>query len=239
MFVEKPFTDDVASAQDLVDLGSDRLFVMHKWHYHPGIEALAEIAANGRLGTVHGITSERVGEANPSDDTDVLWLLGPHEITIGARVHGSFQERAEAVVDVGNHGLVGADVIARWNDGRWHRWTISTRREPPGRRVVLHASEGHAVLSGAFADSIELHPNSSARAAEPLLVPVSTEFPLRRELTAFRDHLLGGPPPPTTATDGLAVVRAIAAVRESAGLAPSGSIKPPGSAGRFAPDDER
>ncbi len=226
VFVEKPLTDDVASARVLVELGGDRLFVMHKWHYHPGIEALAEIANGGRLGRVHGVTSERVGEAKRSDDMDAIWLLGPHEVTIGSRILGSFPTRVEAVADVVGGRLSGLDCIARWDDDRWHRWTISTRPEPGRRRVVVHGAEGHAILPDAFATHVELSWSPDGATAREELVPIGQDQPLERELRSFRDHLLGGPPPPTTGSHGLAVITVLAEVRESAGL-PSWSIGVP------------
>ena len=235
VFVEKPLTDDVASARSLVDLGGDRLFVMHKWHYHLGIETLAGLASDGRLGRVQGVTSERAGEANWSDDTDALWLLGPHEVTIGSRILGGFPERVEAVADVVAGRLCGVDVIARWADGRWHRWTISTRPEPQRRRVIVHGTAGHAILPGAYAEEVELSLAPVGGATRRELVPIEQEQPLLRELRSFRDHLLGGPPPPTPGSDGLAVIRVLADVRESAGLPPESigvPTNPNGSRGR-------
>jgi predicted dehydrogenase len=44
-------------------------------------------------------------------------------------------------------------------------------------------------------------------------MPISTEMPLLRELRAFVDHLAGGPPPRSSAADGVAVVETIEALR--------------------------
>jgi predicted dehydrogenase len=237
VFVEKPLTDDVASATSLVELGGDLLFVMHKWHYHPGIEALAAFASGGRLGRVHGVTSERAGEANWSDDTDALWLLGPHEVTIGARILGSFPERVEAVADVVTGRLSGVDTIARWADGRWHRWSISTRPEPHRRRVIVHGTHGHAILPDAYAEHVELSLSPDGVTTHRELVRIAQDQPLARELRSFRDHLLGGPPPPTPGLHGLAVIRLLADVRESAGLPPwsIGVLRPPDPAEGYDP----
>src|SRR5689334_13040946 len=40
LFVEKPLTADPVAARDLARRAGGRLFVMDKWRYHPGIEAL-------------------------------------------------------------------------------------------------------------------------------------------------------------------------------------------------------
>jgi predicted dehydrogenase len=65
IYVEKPLTCDAAAARHLAELAPDRLFVMHKWRYHPGIELLGEIARSGELGPVVGLRTVRLGWGNP------------------------------------------------------------------------------------------------------------------------------------------------------------------------------
>src|SRR4029079_9590665 len=52
VFVEKPLAEDPGAAAALAARAPDRLFVMHKWRHHPGVEALASIARSGELGGV-------------------------------------------------------------------------------------------------------------------------------------------------------------------------------------------
>jgi len=221
VFVEKPLTDDVAAARALVDAGGTRLFVMHKWRYHPGIEALAAIAAAGRLGEPQGVISDRHGPAMPTADSDVVWLLAPHEVTIARAVLGSFSRSVDAVADVAGGHVHGIESIARWPGGRWHRSSTSTRPFGTDRRVAVVGSLGTAVLDGPYADHVRVH-EIGAPTDRAERVAISTEYPLRRELAVFVEHLLGGPPPPTSAAEGLGAVEAVAAMRRSAGLAESG-----------------
>ena len=44
IFIEKPFTLDLERARRLAAVAAERLFVMHVWRYHPGIEALRGFA---------------------------------------------------------------------------------------------------------------------------------------------------------------------------------------------------
>ena len=60
IFCEKPLVTDPSVADELNDLCGDRLFVMHKWRWHPGIERLAELAADGTVGEVRGVRSTRL-----------------------------------------------------------------------------------------------------------------------------------------------------------------------------------
>jgi predicted dehydrogenase len=223
-FVEKPLTDDPASAADLVARGGDRLFVMHKWHYHPGVEALAELATGGRFGQLIGLTSERIGVEHDYPDADATWILAPHEITIGQRILGTFPGPVAALADVTMDRAVGLDAVCRTESEVWHRWSVSTRPLPVRRQIVVRGTHAIGVLADPYARHVEvITGDGSRRRATVELVDISAEYPLARELRVFRDHLLGGPPPPTTGTDGLAVVECISRLRTLAGLPPTGS----------------
>jgi predicted dehydrogenase len=222
-FVEKPLTDDPSSAADLVVRGGDRLFVMHKWYYHPGVEALADLATVGRLGDLVGVTSERIGVEHDYPDADATWILGPHELTIGQRIIGTFPEPVAALADVTAYRAVGLEVICRTASQVWHRWSVSTRPLPIRRQIVVHGTRAVGILADPYARHVEIVAGDGAlRSAAVELIDVSPEYPLLRELRTFRDHLRGGPPPPTTGVHGL-VVECISRLRALAGLPPAGS----------------
>ena len=88
IFVEKAMTADVASARRVAAAGEGRLFVMDKWRYHPGVEAMrAEIAA-GRVGDVLAIRTERWAWGHPHPDIGPLWILAPHDLSIVLHLMG-------------------------------------------------------------------------------------------------------------------------------------------------------
>jgi predicted dehydrogenase len=95
----------------------------------------------------------------------------------------------------------------------WLVVEASTRHREKRREVRVHGTEAVAVLAGDDAHQVLLE-----RGSEVERVPVVAEPPLRRELAAFLDHLDGGPPPKSDAAEGLAVVEAVQALRELAGL---------------------
>jgi len=109
-------------------------------------------------------------------------------------------------------------VTCHWHDGRWHRWTISTRPGAVSRRIAVDGSRAQAVLPSPYADHVELRGVETAASDEPRQVAVEQDPPLLRELRIFRDHVRGGPAPPTTAADGFEVVRIITEIRKSADL---------------------
>src|SRR3990172_6254106 len=99
LFVEKPLTNDPASADRLASQAADRLFVMDKWRYHPGIEALSQIARSGELGPVVGLKTIRVGWGNPHPDTHAVRILAPHDLSIALEILGEIPAPRSAVAD--------------------------------------------------------------------------------------------------------------------------------------------
>ena len=218
VFVEKPLTDDLAAADRLAEAAPDRLFVMDKWRYHPGVELLAALARDRELGRVVGLRTSRLGWGNPHE-VDASWILVPHELSIGLEILAQPPVPRSAVADavdgyvVGLLGLVGVDP--------WHALEVSTRYAQRRREVRLVCEEGVAVLADADSDHIQIFRRTDPgeqTTPEPEVRPISTELPLLRELLAFLEHLDGGPPPRSSAAEGAATVRAITELRGLAGL---------------------
>lgn len=84
----------------------------------------------------------------------------------------------------------------------------------------MRCQDGIAALMDGYADHLEILRGYPLRDTEPepVLRPFQFEMPLLRELRAFVDHLAGGPPPRSSAAEGLAVVAAITELRRHAGV---------------------
>ena len=100
VFVEKPLTNDPAAADRLAAAAGERLFVMDKWRYHPGVELLRDLARDGSLGAVRGLLTTRIGWGNPHDDVDAAWVLAPHDLSIALEILGELPEARAAVADL-------------------------------------------------------------------------------------------------------------------------------------------
>jgi predicted dehydrogenase len=206
VFVEKPLTDDPVTAEGLAAAADGRLFVMDKWRYHPGVELLGELARSGELGQVIGLRTTRIGWERPRD-LDHVWVLAPHDLATGLEILGEIPAPRSAVASRGALlGLLG--------EHPWQALDLSGRSQKRRREVVLVCEEGIAVLDDSYDDHVSVVHSEG----EPELRPISTELPLLRELRAFVEHLAGGPPPRSSADEGVAVVRAISELRALAGL---------------------
>ena len=216
IFVEKPMTPDLASAQDLVRKAGERLFVMHKWRHHPGIEAMAAMIRNGTLGRLRMIKTRRNQWGLPHTDVDAVWILLPHDLSIVLHFLNALPEPVWAVGEqrakdwfVSLAGQLGHDPAVFVE--------VSAHTPLKERGVVLSFEEGALMMADPLADHILLRRSDAGEMGAPVeKIPVSTEYPLLRELRAFVGHLHGGPPPYSSAEDGLRIVEMIARMRAMA-----------------------
>ncbi|MBI2301902.1 MAG: Gfo/Idh/MocA family oxidoreductase [Armatimonadetes bacterium] len=221
ILVEKSLTTDVASARRLVAEAGDRVFVMHKWRFHPGIEALGEIAASGTLGAPRGMRLSHLGWGRPHLDVDPVWILLPHCLSILLAVFGRIPAPLAAVADRAADPGWADGLAALLGPPPWAAVEVSSRFAGHRREFQLVCEEGTASLGEAWTREVDVQ----RVGAEPEKRLVSDELPLYRELREFAEYLRGGPPPRCSAAEGLLVVEGVAALRELAGL--PGSCPPP------------
>jgi predicted dehydrogenase len=222
LFVEKPLTTDADAAAQLAAAAPDRLFVMHNWRYHRGIEALAAIASARELGEVRCLRTTRANWTSPRRDVDAVWTLAPHDVSIALAVLGEIPAPRFAVAEVDGGRAVG--LVGILGERPCVVIETSTRVPDKRREVRLHCERGVAVLPHGESDHVLVATgvDGVTPRLERRAIPVAP--PLARELAEFVAFLGGGPPPRCSAAEGAAVVQAVAVLRRLAGLdAGSGS----------------
>jgi predicted dehydrogenase len=217
VFCEKPLAPSTADAEAAAALLGDRLHLMHVWRYHPGVELLGAVARAGRIGEVHGMRTVRDGWTSPRTDVDAVWTLVPHDLSLAIEVLGRIPTPRAALAEVLDGRAVGLWAHLGGVGEPFVAVEASTRFGDKRREVRVHGSEGVAVLRDPDDAEItlELGRDASPRIEQVAFVP---EPPLRRELAAFLAHLGGGPPPKSSAREGVDVVRAVDRLRALAGL---------------------
>ena len=211
LFCEKPLTAEPRDAAHLAARAGGHLFVMDKWRYHPGVEALAALARSGELGPVIGLRTTRLGRHTHAD-VDAVWILAPHDLSIALEILGALPEPRAAVAECDGRGAVG--LLGVLGERPWHVLEVSAAAVEWRREIRLHCRDGVAVLPDAESPQLSIHRRDGIVTTRPL----DREWPLRRELRAFLAHLAGGPPPRSSATEGAAIVAALAALRRLAGV---------------------
>ena len=85
VWIEKPLALCVEEGQELVALSRSKgtvLFVDHTFLYDPAIRKIRELIAQGELGSVRHIYSQRLNLGRIKRDSNVWWNSGPHDISI-------------------------------------------------------------------------------------------------------------------------------------------------------------
>ena len=211
VFCEKPLTDDPAAAERLAARAPDRLFVMDKWRYHPGVLEIAAIARDGRLGAVSGLKTVRVGWGTSHDDVDPVCVLAPHDLSIAYEILGRFGKPESAVAQWQGEDAVHLNGVIR-GAGWWHALEVSGRAAESKRAVELYCEDGVAVLDGGWDEHVTVYREGPEGVVEER-IQTPGELPLLAELRTFVEHLRGGPPPRSSAAEGAAVVSAIGELR--------------------------
>jgi len=85
VLVEKPLAPSLAEGRKLVQLADDRDLVLmcdHTYCYTPAVLKIRDLVAGGDLGDIQYFDSVRVNLGLIQSDIDVLWDLGPHDLSI-------------------------------------------------------------------------------------------------------------------------------------------------------------
>lgn len=220
IYCEKPLCDDAARARRLAAAAPQRLFVMDKWRYHAGVRELAGIARSGELGPISGLRTTRIGYGHSHSDTDCVWTLLPHDLSIAIEILGGLLAPVSCVADLASGEVMGL-IASSVTGGRWHVAEIGIRSPVEQRSVTLFCRDGVAMLADSYADHISIianPPSDGQKPSAPQVTrrPIGTGMPLLAELTAFIDHLNGGPSPKSSAAEAADTVAMIAELRSLA-----------------------
>lgn len=213
VFVEKPMTNDPVTARALADRAGDRLFVMDKWRYHPGVEMVAGLARSSEYGRLLSIHTRRLSWGHNHTDVDGIWILLPHDLSIVFEIAGLLPLPVGAVGVVDSTHL--ASLTALLGPAPTCVVEVSTASPILERRITVEFDDAVVLLEDAYAENLRVRHKGSELETE---LPISTDLPLERELAAFVGHLRGGPPPRSSAAEGFEVVALIATLREMAGV---------------------
>ena len=85
IFVEKPFTDSVAHAEELIDLAEKKhlvIMVDHTFLFTGAVRKIKELITEKALGKIYYYDSTRVNLGLFQHDVNVIWDLAPHDFAI-------------------------------------------------------------------------------------------------------------------------------------------------------------
>ncbi len=231
IFVEKPMTTSASQAQELVNLAKKnkvKLMVGHTFLYSPYLEFIkSHLCA---LGTIRYMYSRRANLGIVRQDTDVLWTLGPHDVSIGMHILGKTPDSVSCTrfkllggqADVALLQLRYGDIHQishlSWLDPRKSReWVIVGDKAmlvwddvtPPHIQVYQHHID---CPEGPDFASFQAHTRPG-----PMVAPVvPTWEPLKRELEHFLECVREDKTPLSDGQSGLDVVSVLDTAQDSA-----------------------
>ena len=112
IFVEKPFTSNVAQAEELIDLAASKnlkIMVDHTFLFTGAVRKIKQLLDDDALGKLLYYDSTRVNLGLFQHDVNVIWDLAPHDLSI---MDYLIQEEPEAVVATGQSHLNGHEDVA-------------------------------------------------------------------------------------------------------------------------------
>jgi UDP-2-acetamido-3-amino-2,3-dideoxy-glucuronate N-acetyltransferase len=232
VIVEKPLALSLAEAQELVAL-ADRagrsLAVGHQLQYHPAYLALRQLVRDGALGRLHHISATRLNFGKVCQHEDVLWALGPHDISMILGLAG--EDPAEVRAD--GSAFLQADISdvatvdLRFPGGLTATIQLSWSHPFKEQRLVVVGEKMMAVFDdvAAWPQKLVLYRHRvewtewgpEERRAEPEAVALEPCEPLKEAFRHILQRVRAGARPRTDGSEGLRVLavleRASAAMR--------------------------
>ncbi len=209
VFAEKTLLTSMDDVKLLLDLGGDRyIFPMHKWVYHPGIEALKIIAQSGHIGQLKEICCIRHGWVDDFYGGDVFWTLAIHDLTIVKHIFGYIPAEISTSniictsdgLPVALSAILGRRPVANLSINSRHTEKIS--------RVSIHGNKGTAILQNATDDHILVRNQDGIHKIE-----IDTSYPLYLELEEFINYLIGGKQPRNNFYDAVEITKKLLELR--------------------------
>jgi len=211
VFSEKTLCFSIEDFDLLNSLGGlDYIFVMHKWHYHPGVEALRVVAQSGRIGEIEELYTTRHAWVNDFHGGDVFWTQSVHDLSIIKHILGYIPEKVKAVNIIKNENGLPVSFTAITGEKPTVIMSVSGRHCSRISGVSIQGSKGSAELYNAYDDHITVRDAESVSK-----MPIDTTFPLYLELKEFVEYLDGGPRPRCNLENAKEVTQAILALKKA------------------------
>jgi predicted dehydrogenase len=193
--------------------GSEFIFVMHKWHYHPGIEALRIVSESGLIGKIKELHATRHGWVSDFHGGDVFWTQAVHDLTIVKHILGHIPDKVRAVNVIKNEVGLPVAVTALLGAAPAVLLSVSGMHCKKVSGVAIHGSTGSAALLDAYDDHLLIRNGEGEQK-----ISIDTTFPLYLELKEFVAYLHGGAKPRCNLQSAKEVTSSILNIRESANL---------------------
>lgn len=229
VFVEKPLALRASEAEKLIALAESRqctLMVGHLLRYHPAVTKLKELCAQGEMGRIEYVYSNRLNLGRVRREENALWSFAPHDVSVLLHLLESLPLQVSATGGTYVQPNI-ADVTVStllFDGGARAHIFVSWLHPFKEQRLIVVGSKKMAVFNDLdpanklmlFDKTIELvNGNYEARRAEGVPVAIDATEPLVNECRHFLDCASTGRTPRTDGREGLRVLMVLQACQKS------------------------
>ncbi|MBE0685923.1 MAG: Gfo/Idh/MocA family oxidoreductase [Anaerolineaceae bacterium] len=237
VLVEKPFTLKSVHAEELIRLAEEKdltLMVGHTFEYNSAVHALKKYIDSGFLGKVYYLDAARLSLGLFQKETNVLWDLAPHDISILLYLLGkrpiSVSAQGTTCVFTGVHDVVylnlkfpeniTAHLHLSWLDPCKVRRITAVGSK---KMVVYNDIENDAKIK-IYDKGIDLDPDDvtgfgefhyNYRTGDITIPNIRFTEPLRQECQHFLDSIVNHTEPCSSGREGWEVVKILEAAQYS------------------------
>jgi predicted dehydrogenase len=232
VFVEKPLTLEVEKAEELIQIANDSnltLMVDHLLIYHPVICKIKELIDKRTLGKIYYLYSQRLNLGVIRSRENVLWSLGPHDISVFLYLLNDFPSRIEASggIYVQENKKIEDAVFLHLSfpsgiDANTHLSWLDPHKT---RRITIVGDKKMAVFDDmeprnklvVFDKGVEWTEKggASVRYGDIYLPSIPLYEPLKEICNHFIDCVENGKRPKTDGTSGIEVLKVLKKAQES------------------------
>ena len=230
VFVEKPLCLQLSEAGEVVSLAEKLgriLMVGHLLQYHPCVQMLHSLLAQGELGKLHYITSNRLNMGKIRREENALWSFAPHDISvILSLASGQMPDRVRCSGgEYLNHGVADTTLTTmRFGTGVRAHVFVSWLNPFKEQKLTVVGSTGIAVFDDTkpWAEKLVIYrqyltwangqvPTPNKLQGEPVKLPESE--PLKNECQHFIECCTHRRTPRTDGFEGLRVLSVLQAAQ--------------------------
>jgi UDP-2-acetamido-3-amino-2,3-dideoxy-glucuronate N-acetyltransferase len=213
VYVEKPIATSTIETQELFTLSEQTgkvLMVGHLLLYHPVVNRLKQLIAEGYLGEVRYLQSDRLNFNPHRGDRSVFWDLAPHDLSMMmyilnqdckhvVSVEGS-QTSDDGLIDIAHIEIEFANGVR----GHIHNSWVHPLKQV---KLIVRGSERTAVIDDTLPPSEKLQVFSNTASPEKMTPESLTLEPLKLECQHFINCIRSGRKPKSDGINGLKVVQ--------------------------------
>ena len=237
VLIEKPMTLKSEHAQELIELAASKdliLMVGHTFEYNGAVIALKQYIDSGELGEIFYLDAARLNLGLFQRDSNVLWDLAPHDISILLYLLGekpiSISAQGmpcvfEGIYDVAYMNLIFPNRIPAFIHVSWldpckvRRVTVVGSK----KMIVYNDLENEQKLK-IYDKGVEtpVYTNGgfnefqcNYRFGDIVIPKIQMAEPLRKECQHFLDCIINNEQPRSNGDDGLSVIKVLEAAQRS------------------------